>query len=284
VPRNLTAQDRSVLIRLAAALPVGSSERKTILSALSPFMPPKGASQKLLGYIASTDLSGDWGDRLQVYLEGSKVRLRAESWSRVGGIDSSHGAAPPEVRVDLSVPAEPRALLNGIKSVLKDRRLLWLNKAKLKDFLWYLPFSGPKLKGLSAGIVTQALDAWSMSKEVWEATYLKPVAKPTGGPFSFDSSSTMKEISEQLKAQGHPLIKTRAVPGGWNLRHALMLEDGRAYKKLLSLLEASADSSRKTSTSDGHDLFVFDFGGKKINVGKIGFGYPINGTKWAVWD
>ena len=130
-----------------------------------------------------------------------------------------------------------------------------------------------------------ALDAWSMDREVWEATYMKPKAKPTGGPFTFDKSTTMRDVKDQLATQGFTLERSRVYAVDSDRRKGLMiLKEGRAYKKLIKLMEASADSMRKGRDHNGWDAFTFDFGGKKITVGKTYFVYPINGNKWSVWE
>jgi len=54
---NLTASDRKALIRLAASLPTGSEERKTILGSI-----PKQAARPL--HEIANDIRLDWGSKV----------------------------------------------------------------------------------------------------------------------------------------------------------------------------------------------------------------------------
>jgi hypothetical protein len=270
--RSLTASDRTSLIRLASSLPVGSPERKAILAGLN----------SISGSVKRTDISGDYGNRLVVRFDGNVVEFVVTTWGRIGGIDSLYGADKPEIVLKETSRPDPKLVLSKVKSILKNPDMLWLNSVKQSDFRWSTPY-GKVLKGLNLNIVTAFLDSFVLPENLWNATYDKPRVKPVGGPFMFDSSTTMKEVAEQLRTQGHPLVRTRAVPTNFSKSHALELQNGRMYKQLLALLEASADSMSKVINDQGWEEYAFRFGDKKVLVGKINFGYPVNGVKWAVW-
>ena len=75
MPRSLTAQDRSSLIRLASSLPVGSAERKAILAGLRKTSGEGASSEvgpKLSADVAKYDMAealSKWGaDVVAVYL------------------------------------------------------------------------------------------------------------------------------------------------------------------------------------------------------------------------
>ena len=243
------------------------------------------AASKVIGEItAYAGHDTKYGSSLKVELKGSRILVTVKSWSQIGGMDSPFGAGEPEETARKSVSADPRAIKAAISQLMGEDS--WLDGAKRKDFLWHLPwksgYSASAVKGLTLSTIASVLDAWSgMDRAQWEATWVKPKAKLTGGPFAFDSSTNLKEVASQLAAQGHPLAPTRASPMG--VDRAFPLKNGRRYKQLVKMLEASADSVRESRTRDGWPLYIFDFGDLKVNLGKVYFTYPINGNKWSLW-
>lgn len=237
-----------------------------------------------LGHIYNSDISGHWGDELTLTMKGGRVEFVVRSWSRIGGIDSLHGAGKPEVTARFVERADPRTLVRAIKTTLRDREHLWLKGAKPSTFQWTVPWTSKGPKGVTIKSATAALDGQAMSRAQWESKYVKPPApKPAGGPFSFGPATQMADIIAQFGAAGHPLEKhPRAQPFQWGL-NAVLLKRGRAWKEALKLMEASADSMRKAQSQDGWDVYTFDFGGKEISLGKIYYGYPLNSMRWSLW-
>lgn len=266
------------------------SKLREILSSEGLLVPQgKQAYDQMLGRISRSSMDNHYGDELILYLRDGKVELVAKSWAQIGGMDSLYGAGPREEVARKTVAAEPRALVSAIKAMMRDRNLIYLNGAKPSNFHWYLPWSSKGLTGLSIKQATAALDGWSMSRDTWEVTHLDPPkVKPTGGPFSFDRSTTMKDIKAQFAAQGYTLEKhPRAVPGtSWTQKRdgAVLIKDGRAWGKIVKLMEASANHMKKWRDEQGWDMYTFDFGGKKITMGKIYYGYPVNGNRWSLWE
>ncbi|MCH8517712.1 MAG: hypothetical protein LAT68_15425, partial [Cyclobacteriaceae bacterium] len=83
--RNLTARDRTVLIKLAHELPKGSEERRSILAGLSavasqtsPYLYGKGKDEDWIVYFTEYRLQGD---TLYVhgYLKGSLAHMSGAS-------------------------------------------------------------------------------------------------------------------------------------------------------------------------------------------------------------
>jgi len=223
-----------------------------------------------------------FGSSLELYLQGGQVELVVGQWSQIGGMDSMYGAGPTEYRSKGKIKADPRLLTTAIKSIMKKDS--FLQTVPQKDFRWHLGVRGEKPPvGLTIAAATAVLDSWTMEADVWRSVYIKKEVKPTGGPFSLDRSSTLKDMLAQLEANGHPAkLDTRNVIG--SPRQVLELKNGRLVKQLLKLLEASADKMYKSQTDSGWDAFSFDFGGKQFTVTKRYFGYPVNGMKWVVQE
>jgi hypothetical protein len=262
---------------------------REILAAEGLIPQGKTAYDQMLGRISNSSMDNHYGDEMILYLRGGKVDIIVKEWAQIGGMDSLHGAGPREEVARKTVKAEPRALVAAIKALMKAQKAHYLNSAKPSTFHWYLPWSSKGIKGLSLKTAAAALDGWSMSKDVWEATHLAPPkAKPTGGPFTFDRTTKMKDIKAQFAAAGYLLERhPRAVPSsswGSDRAGAVLLKNGRAWSKVTKLMEASANSMKKWRDDQGWDMYTFDFGGKKITMGKIYYGYPVNGNRWSLWE
>ena len=277
MPRTLTASDRASLIRLASSLPTGSPERKAILAGLS-----KTSSGSQIGYLYAAE--GHYGDALYVYLEGNKARLVVTSWAQIGGMDSMFGASKPEQAEERVVPASGKAIVAAIKMMMKNPKHIFLKSyGKPSEFKWYLGFgdwaeynNGIKpIEGLSAAKAQAVVDSYNMPIDTWKAQYLKPEVKPSGGPFVIGPSTPFKEVLQQVEAQGFKTKPARNYRG----KVVTMLSDARRIKQLLLLLEASADAKKKGQDENGWELFQFDFGGRKIEVGREYIDYA---NRWAI--
>ena len=241
------------------------------------------ASDSILGYLGVKDeLTNDYGDDLTLTLDGSTVNYTVRSWGRIGGIDSFHGAGPREVSQRLKSPADGVSVVNTIRSILKNRKHIYLSSelAKPSEFLWKTPYfqTSLKLKGLSSGKAQAAIDSWNMDRTLWEAKYLKPVVKPTGGPFLIDPSTPFKDVLEQVQAQGFGIKMARDLS-----RYELvaMIVDARRIKQLLLMFEASSDSKKRGTDDSGWEFFQFNFGGRTIEVGKAYIDYS---SRWVLRD
>jgi len=230
-----------------------------------------------LGYASRS--SGNYGSEISLKLDlaGSQVFFELSKWSQIGGMDSLHGAGKPDVTPKGSVAANGRDVVSKLRSLMKED--IWLAGYKISEFQWKTGFS-KKIQGLTLTKAQAAIDSWSMDRAEWEAKWEKPVVRPSGGPFSFDRSTTMQDMAAQLAAQGFATKPARllSMKGGTKL----VLQNGRQMKQLYKMLEASADSVQKTATRDGWDLFKFNFGGQEIHLAKENYGYPIKGNAWGI--
>ncbi len=242
----------------------------------------KTSSGPKIGSLSVKD--GYYGDALYVYLEGNKVRLVVTSWAQIGGMDSMFGASKPEHAEERVVSASGKAVVDAIKMMMKNPKHIFLkNLGKPSEFLWDLGFGwgeadGIKpIKGLSAEKAQAVIDSYNMPIDTWKALYVKPEAKPSGGPFVIGPSTPFKEVLQQVEAQGFKTKPSRNYRG----KVVAMLLDARRIKQLLLLFEASADTKKKGQDENGWEFFRFDFGGRKIEVGREYIDYA---NRWAIRD
>jgi hypothetical protein len=218
---------------------------------------------------------------MAVKMDTGKVTITVEEWSQLGGIDSLQGRGKAEVEAEVTIAADGRTLIKKIKEMIKKNH--WLEMQQHKEFTWRPAWSSKNLKGLTIGNAQATIDAQVMDEATWKAKWIKaPKPKATGGPFAFTSKTTDQEALDAMRAQGHPAGKVRGMYSQGREKRMYALTNGRKWKQLYRLLDASTSKMSKERNDDGWEVFSFKFGRFTVYLYKHYIGYPVNGMKWVV--